>query len=109
MPCLGHLSSYDSRRKDTWEYLACVWEPYHAQLVKDLQLNKLLNVFLVTVNEFSQEVLYIVLVQRPITLALMMINSYSYSTNNLVMFKSTGLIKIMNFVFNFNKKLKVKF
>jgi len=38
------------------------------------------------------------LAQKPITLVLMMINSYSYSGNDLVMFKFTSLIKILVWV-----------
>ena len=35
------------------------------------------------------------LVQRSVTLVLMMINSYSYSTNDLVLFKFQILIEIL--------------
>jgi len=41
------------------------------------------------------EALIVLLVQRPITLILMMTNSNSYSTNNLVVFKFHKLIKIL--------------
>ena len=49
-----------------------------------------------------------ILAQRPITLVLMMINSYSYNTNDLVFNKFQIFIKIL-LVFSFNKRFDVKF